>query len=256
MSSKFCLPYNRICYNDHTMKRETMKDAVIGFSMLAACIAFNLFLYYHGRAPKTTKEKVGDYTFEYFVEDGGAVVAKVHPARGRVEIPETLGGYTVSGIDHQAFLNQRELASVKIPETVTKIGGLAFCRSGITDLNIPDSVCEIGYIAFSGCRNLHVAYIGNGVTNIGPRTFSGCSGLMYLRLPYALKHIGEEAFSGCWFLEEVVIPPGVEEIDSLAFEGCENLKSVALPRRFLPRRKYIFVNCGKFKTIILPDYYD
>ena len=47
------------------------------------------------------------------------------------------------------------MKSIKIPDSVTLIGGKAFHRcAGLTNVTIPDSVTSIGYGAFAGCSNL------------------------------------------------------------------------------------------------------
>jgi len=63
-----------------------------------------------------------------------------------VAIPATINGYPVTNIDDDAFLNQRGITSVTIPNSVTSIGVEAFasCSSliraaGASTLTAPEA---------------------------------------------------------------------------------------------------------------------
>lgn len=60
----------------------------------------------------------------------------------------------VTSIEMVAVYNWKELVDITIPESVTKIGYLAFCASGLTSINIPQSVTEIDASAFLNCNKL------------------------------------------------------------------------------------------------------
>lgn len=88
-----------------------------------------------------------------FSVDGGAV---------------TITGYTGNSKD------------VTIPSSingspVTKIGDGAFQNTDISALTIPSSVKEIGWFAFSGCKELKSVSVPSSVTSIGYGAFDNCS---------------------------------------------------------------------------------
>ena len=80
---------------------------------------------------------------------------------GNIDIPETVTNesviYNVTCIGDNAFENNRDLLSVKLPNSITSIGKKSFrdCYS-LTTINIPKSVKTIGDEAFSGCNNISV----------------------------------------------------------------------------------------------------
>ena len=67
--------------------------------------------------------------FEYGASNGRAIIRKYKGAGGTVEIPATLGGYPVTGIKMQAFIECTSLKSVSMPESMTWIGDSAFAGS-------------------------------------------------------------------------------------------------------------------------------
>ncbi len=84
---------------------------------------------------------------------------------------------SVTSISDNAFL-ECNLKNVTIPDSVTKIGGWAFCGcSSLTNITIPDSVTSIGDYAFYYCRSLTKVTIPGSVTSIGYGTFEECSNL-------------------------------------------------------------------------------
>lgn len=75
--------------------------------------------------------------------------------------------------------------------------GEYFGRSGLTSIEIPGSVIEIGDSAFSHCDDIESVKISNGVTVIGKNAFSGCYGLTSIKIPDSVTEIGAYAFSWC-----------------------------------------------------------
>ena len=87
-------------------------------------------------------------------------------------------GDGVEKIPSRLFSGCTGLTSVKIPNSVTSIGGGAFYGcTGLTSMTIPDSVTSMGVRAFSGCTGLTSVTIPDSVTSIGSEAFSGCSNL-------------------------------------------------------------------------------
>ena len=65
-----------------------------------------------------------------------------------------------------------------IPNSVTNIGDMAFWNhDGLTSITIPNSVQSIGISAFYWCKGLSTVTIGSGVTSIGDGAFASCDAL-------------------------------------------------------------------------------
>lgn len=76
------------------------------------------------------------------------------------------------------LLNCFSLTSVKIPNSVKKIGADAFNNCiKLTSIEIPDSVTEIGSGAFFSCSGLTSITIGSGVKSIGDYCIYFCTSL-------------------------------------------------------------------------------
>lgn len=142
--------------------------------------------------------------FEYGVNKGTAAITKYKGAGGTVEIPATLGGYPVTGIKMQAFIECTSLKSVSMPESMTWIG---------------DS-------AFAGCTGLEQVKISPNLTTIGPNSFYSCNGLTSVVVPDKVTSIESLAFFGCLNLKSITIPASVTTLDSTFVFGCTNLKKI------------------------------
>ena len=116
-------------------------------------------------------ETIGDYTW-YFVIDNneatiynGEVTEAVSPKpEGMITIPDTLGGYPVTGIGNAAFGDCTGLTGVTIPNGVRDIGVSAFAYcSSLTKVVIPATVTSIDSDAFYSTA-LATVYVTPGRT--------------------------------------------------------------------------------------------
>ena len=126
------------------------------------------------------------------------------------KITEIVGYYVFSGCS--------SLTSIRIPDSVTKIGEGAFSGcSSLTNIAIPNSVKEIGDSAFLGCSSLSNITIPDSVTKIGDSLFSDCSSLANVIISNSITEIGNWAFGGGSSLTNIRIPDSVTEIGYDAF---------------------------------------
>jgi len=133
------------------------------------------------------------------------------------------------GIAGYAFDGCSGLTSIEIPNSVTSIGSGAFYGcSGLTSVEIPNSVTTIGDYAFYGCSGLTSVEIPNSVTSINQSAFYGCTGLTSVTIGNSVTSINQSAFYGCTGLTSVTIGNSVTEIGFRAFRGCSGLTSIVV----------------------------
>ena len=73
---------------------------------------------------------------------------------------------------------------------VTSIGGNAFKKcTGLTCVDLPNTISSIGRYAFHGCTALNHINIPNSVTFIGGQAFMSCSSLTELFIPASVETI-------------------------------------------------------------------
>lgn len=114
-----------------------------------------------------------------------------------VEVPYVYDGRIVNEIAESAFKG-KTITSVKIPDSVLRIGKEAFSGCALSSIELPPSVKEIGDSAFASCSNLNNFFIPAGITTIGSRAFSGCNSLTTLIVSSSTNigalTIGNDAF--------------------------------------------------------------
>lgn len=70
----------------------------------------------------------------------------------------------------------------------------AFYFSSVESIVIPDTVTEIGNLAFAKCENLAEVTLSEGLKTIGRNAFGGCTALKEIEIPASAEEIAENAF--------------------------------------------------------------
>lgn len=125
-------------------------------------------------------------------------------------------------IDKGVFLSCTGLTRIDIPEGVKEIGDRAFERcASLQSINLPITVKKIGIQAFQNCTGLTTLLIPEGIEEIPENAISFCSKLSTLYLPNSLKHIGKEALFTNASLKDVYLmskePPTAKDEDFFIF---------------------------------------
>lgn len=146
------------------------------------------------------------------------------------------------------------IEEVEIPDTVTEIGSYAFHNfRKVKKINIPNSVTSIGRYAFYCCDSLISITIPNSVTSIGDWAFSDCSSLTSITIPESVTSIAPYAFFNCSNLTSIAIPEGVTSIGGYAFSGCSSLASIKLPNNLISIGSNAFRYCSSLASITIPE---
>ena len=95
----------------------------------------------------------------------------------------------------------------------------------------PETIEEIGYGAFFGCKNLKHFDMPTNVKSIGAFAFCHCHKLQEIDLSGCtkLKRIANSTFRDCWLLKHVEFPEGLKVIGYEAFLNDISLTEVILP---------------------------
>lgn len=152
------------------------------------------------------------------------------------------GASDLTSIGDSAFNSCTSLTSFVFPDSLTYIGRHAFAYSGISNLEIPDSVTQLGMMAFRGCENLKSVIIGSGLSTIETGSFLSCENLGYVYIPGTVQTIKLISFAWCPKIETLIIGDGVKMIDSHAFSCAPQIyENTEAPSN------------TSLKTLIIPD---
>lgn len=115
-----------------------------------------------------------------------------------------------------AFENANNLEQVVLPDGLVEIGERAFQHSGLTAIDLPDTVQVIRPDAFSYCYNVASLHLSKGLTEIN-HCFYSLSALTEIEIPNNITAIEGWCFRNCENLTSVIIPGSVIVIDEDSF---------------------------------------
>ncbi|MBQ2730893.1 MAG: leucine-rich repeat protein [Clostridia bacterium] len=188
------------------------------FLVLCISLFFNFFV------TPVHAETEGYYT--YTVEDGKSTITNCDPSvQGNLNIPSTLGGYPVTGIEGFAFND---------------------CV-GLSEISIPASITYIGYDAFSGCTELSAVHITD-LSAWCKINFDNFDGLFSNPLCYGAKLYLKDTL-----LTNLIIPEDITSINDYAFWGCSSLSSVNIGDNVTSIGKFSFFNCASLTSVKVGD---
>ena len=171
-----------------------------------------------------------------------------------------------------------------IRKGVKVIENSAFCWcESLTNINIPDSVTNIGDGAFAWCKSLTKITIPSSVVNMNGNLFLGWNGDLHNEskafiyehqvlfnkdkttliayrskeknyiIPNSVTNIGIRAFWGCESLTKINIPDSVTNIGDSAFCGCKSLTSINIPNSVTNIGNSAFSACKSLTCIKIPN---
>ncbi|GMH97002.1 hypothetical protein TrST_g3464 [Triparma strigata] len=146
--------------------------------------------------------------------------------KGRGDITKVTVASDVDEIAAHAFFGCSNLAEFNFGDSkVTKIGGNALYRTGITKIKFPDSVKEIGWGVLADCKDLK--FVEGKVGNIEGCDFATCPNLETVVLKEGVTEVGERVVNGGINISTFVWPDSVKIVGSHVFQGCDKLHELA-----------------------------
>jgi hypothetical protein len=153
---------------------------------------------------------------------------------------------------------------------------------------VPNSITDIGAVAFSGCTGITAIGLGSSVTSDVASVLSKCSsvtnitaspqsqvyssndgilfdkaGTQLLRfpvgrvgdytIPFGTDSIGRSAFSGCPRLTNINFPSSMTSIGRSAFSFCNGLTNITIPSSVTSIGSYAFLGCYQLAKITIPS---
>ncbi len=196
---------------------------------------------------------VGQETHFVFEGTLGTIVEYVG-AQAHVVVPEQIDGVPVVAIGVRAFMDNLDVESIVIPDTVVVIGGGAFagCRN-LTSVTLPESITEIGARAFAGCESLVEVALPPGLFMLGPGAFWGCTSLESIVIPDGVSFLGTGTFAGCSSLVSVTLTDNLWWLADAAFAGCQSLAAITIPESIGHIGYQVFADCISLKHVFIPE---
>ena len=155
--------------------------------------------------------------------------------RGRQYMP---GTWPLSFID--GALENKNLTSVILPDTLQCIYSGAFANNSFTEIHFPDNLTRIDSLAFMN-NQLNSIVISNNVGEIAPQTFEG-NKINNVTIGNGVEHIEYAAFRNNE-ITKLYLPEGLSSISWSAFEGN------SLSRLSIPSGVRIWYNAFKGNSI-------
>ena len=176
----------------------------------------------------------------------------------KIEIPKSLKKFDGTwgrgtNLSYGAFGGCSNLKTVNFEAGSAIVCAALFMGcDGIEEIELPDTITEIGDSAFKSCKNLNKVIIPESVTKIDGDAFAECSGLIDIKMHEGINTIGSRAFYKCDRLLDIVIPDSVEKIEFEAFRGCDKLENIKLSENLTIVGYGVFGDCKSISKIEMP----
>lgn len=188
------------------------------------------------------------------------------PVQTKIEIPSEYHGLPVKVIFEAAFAMNEIIEEVIIPDSVEKIGCMAFnqCHA-LKKVKLSANLKRLGFFAFNdtpvsrkenyrdgmlildgwlvSCSDeITELEIPADVKGIADQLFYFTSELKQIIIPETVRYIGMKAFFYGLELDRAVIPDTVEEADWQLFGSGVHIKKLVIPKRIYDEQKIMLRN--------------
>lgn len=211
----------------------------------------------------------GDFVYQFY-DDGTNIISDYIGKGGEVTIPSEYNGENtefrgcvISGIFGSAFKDSG-VTVLNIPDTITHfVGDLSGCYS-LTEINVDDNNSVYSSqdgVLFNKDKTELLKYpegnvrreytVPDGVISIVDNSSNDY--LEIVNIADSVESIGNSAFSDCDALFEVNIGSGIKSIGDEAFSFCDSLSSIKLPEGLTSIGESCFERCVSLGNVTLPN---
>lgn len=171
---------------------------------------------------------------------------------------------------NKLYLNNEEIKSLEIPNTISKINSYALSFNTLEQVFVPSSVTSIEAYAFCSATNLKQIYLSEGLESIGKNAFENCSNLSSIVIPQTVNSIGWNVFKNTalykesnflidnWLIKGAdsytyTIPNNITHIADGAFYNCDRINNVIIPNSVTHIGNEVFSNCNGLKSVSMSE---
>ena len=213
-------------------------------------------------------------------------VIESYAFRGCTSLRSAVIGNGVTEIKGSAFDGCVNLVDITLGKNISIIGSSAFSKTGISEMEMPDKLIEIGSFAFSNCDNLKKVVIPASVQTLATNAFNGSAdisaievdadsplfysddGVLYSRtentlvrfpsgrkgsytVPDGIEKIGNYAFYDAEGITEIILPDSLKVIGESAFRKC-GIEAIDIPGG-VNNVGFAAFSEAKLESIVFPD---
>ena len=148
---------------------------------------------------------------------------------GALVIPDKINDnqgttFTVTEVGGDTRYTCKDVTSVKLPETIVKLGNICFYGAQLTEINIPKSVSEIDHVVWAGVKVVPECKVDAANTHFD----SDNNGVLYTEGKVELRSVPSNIVSKVGS-NTYTVDPAVTSIAVGAFFSNPNLKKIVLP---------------------------
>ena len=177
----------------------------------------------------------------------------------KIEIPKSLKKFDGTwgrgtNLSYGAFGGCSNLKTVNFEAGSAIVCAALFMGcDGIEEIELPDTITEIGDSAFKNCKNLDRITMNNGIEILESSAFEDCFSLTTINIPNTVKAISNSTFQDCTSLTEVHLSSILKEIPASTFSGCKKLTTINFPSTLTTIGNSAFSGCESLPEAILPS---
>jgi len=183
-------------------------------------------------------------------ENDACILKSYHGVDEVVTVPDKLEGKTVVGIGQYAFMGNKQIKEIHMPDSIRTIGDSAFYQCmNLEIITLPKNLITLDNNAFYYCWKVENIILPQGLKTIGVGAFSQMEALKEISIPSSVIKIGADAFRFCKALQNVEIPDSISRLEDGTFGDCYSLNKITLPPTVTSLGSDVFFWCSNLCEI-------